>query len=89
MEGVQGDRSLAFRRSSTLNSQRFPLLSEVDERILSFIKEKGIVTAEDVRRAFGYKGRNAASARLNHLYKLGLLDKKQVGRKVVFMLFNG
>ncbi len=90
LEGVQGDRSLAVERSSTLDSElSSPLLSEVEERILSFIKEKGKVTAEDVRKAFGYKGRNAASARLNHLYKLGLLDKKQVGRKVVFMLLNG
>ncbi len=81
LEG-QADRIPSSERSS----HGSPLLPEVEERILMFVKERGKVTAEEVRKAFGYKGRNAASARLNHLYRLGLLKKAQVGRKVVFML---
>jgi predicted HTH transcriptional regulator len=61
-----------------------PLLPEVDERILAFVKQKGRITAEEVRAEFKYKGKNAACARLNRLYELGLLQKKQVGKKVFF-----
>lgn len=61
-----------------------PLLPEVDAKILEFVQETGKVTAENVRNRFQYKGKNAASARLNRLYELGLLRKKQVGKKVYF-----
>ncbi len=60
------------------------LLPEVDEQILGFVKEQGKVTAENVREKFEYKGKNAASARLNKLCGIGLLKKKQVGKKVYF-----
>jgi len=61
-----------------------PLLPEVDAKILEFVRETGKVTAENVRTKFKYKGKNAASARLNRLYELGLVRKKQVGKKVYF-----
>ncbi|MFH1221732.1 MAG: hypothetical protein V1492_01470 [Candidatus Micrarchaeota archaeon] len=61
-----------------------PLIPEVDEKIISFVRETGKATAEDVRAKFGYKGKNAASSRLNRLCGLGLLHKKQVGKKVFF-----
>jgi len=61
------------------------MLPEIDESILTFVKELGKSTAEDVRKKFNYKGKNAASARLNRLYELQLLDKKQVGKKVFFI----
>ncbi len=61
------------------------LLPAIDKKILEFLKE-GPKTAEDVRKKFKYKGKNAASARLNKLFKLGLLKKENVGKKVYFML---
>jgi predicted HTH transcriptional regulator len=61
-----------------------PLLPEIDEQILNFVKEKGKATAEHVRVKFKYKGKNAASARLNKLCSMGLLKKKQAGKKVYF-----
>lgn len=64
------------------------LLPDVDEKMMSFIKASGKVTAEEVRREFNYKGKNAASARLNRLCNMGLLDKKQVGKKVFFFPVN-
>jgi len=60
------------------------MLPEVDEQILAFVKELGKATAENVREKFDYKGKNAASARLNRLCDIGLLKKKQVGKKVFF-----
>jgi len=61
-------------------------LSEADERILALIHEHGMVSAADVKEALGYKGLNAASARLNALYKRGILRKIRKGRKVYFTL---
>ena len=61
-------------------------LSEADERIISLIRERGAVTARDVKEALGYKGLNAASARLNSLYRQGLLRKVRKGRVVYFTL---
>ncbi len=61
------------------------MLPEVDEQIVSFIKEKGAACAADVKAKFGYKGSNAACARLNRLFDQGLLRKKQVGRKVFYV----
>ena len=61
-------------------------LSEADERIVSLIRERGAVTARDVKESLGYKGLNAASARLNALYKQGLLRKVRKGRTVYFTL---
>lgn len=60
------------------------MLPEIDQEIMKFIKNKGKVTAEKVRVQFKYKGKNAASARLNKLCTLGLLRKKQVGKRVFF-----
>lgn len=59
-------------------------LSEADERILELVREMGMVCAEDVKNALGYKGLNAASARLNALYKQGYLRKIRKGRKVYY-----
>ncbi len=60
------------------------LLPSVDEEMLKFVKEKRFASAEEVRKRFGYKGKNAASARLNRMFELGLLEKRQVGRAVLF-----
>ncbi len=61
-----------------------PGVSEVDKQILDLVKDRGSVTADEVRKILGYKGRNAASARLNRLWELGLLTKKRAGRKVYY-----
>lgn len=61
-------------------------LSEQDETVAAFVKKSGMACAEDVRKAFKYKGRNAASARLNALFKSGVLEKKRAGRRVFYAL---
>jgi hypothetical protein len=61
-----------------------PILPEVDEQIMAFIRGKKRCTAEDVRAEFHYKGKNAACARLNRLCDMGLLQKQQAGKKVYF-----
>lgn len=60
------------------------MLPKIDEQILEFVKNNGKTTAENVRVRFKYKGKNAASARLNKLVGLNLLAKKQVGKRVYF-----
>lgn len=61
------------------------LLPEIDAAIVSFLAE-GPKSAENVQKRFGYKGKNAASARLNRLHDSGVVIKKQVGKKVFFLL---
>ncbi|MBU0591914.1 hypothetical protein KKF81_00905 [Candidatus Micrarchaeota archaeon] len=61
-----------------------PVLPLIDEEILAFVKEIKKASAEEVRVKFKYKGKNAASARLNRLCNIGLLEKKQAGKKVFF-----
>lgn len=65
------------------------LLPEKDKKILEIIRKNGRVSADDIKTALGYKGRNAASARLNKLYNLGLLTKVKFGRKVYYKLNAG
>jgi uncharacterized membrane protein len=80
----------ALQKEGHANPQRESeeevLLPEVDEQIMSLVKTHKRVTASDVQKKLGYKGANAASARLNSLFKQRLLDKKQVGRKVFFTI---
>ena len=64
--------------------EEVPLLAEIDQEILDFVKDSGKVTAESVRQKFNYRGKNAASSRLNRLVNKSLLFKKQVGKKVFF-----
>ncbi len=73
------------RIEAKLEEKKGELLSEQDEAILAFIKQRGGADAEEVRRHMGYKGRNAASARLNRLVEKGLLKKKRVGKRIVFL----
>lgn len=61
-------------------------LPEIDQKIIDFVGKSGKATAQDVQTHFGYKGSNAASSRLNRLAKEGFLEKKQIGRKVFFLL---
>ena len=79
-------RDALRRLSATSAPEKLEELSEADERILALVRERGMVCAEDVKEALGYKGLNAASARLNQLYKRGLLSKIRKGRKVYFTL---
>ncbi|MCX6775809.1 MAG: hypothetical protein NT130_03110 [Candidatus Micrarchaeota archaeon] len=60
------------------------ILGDIDGRIIDFVKKSGKVCAEDLQRAFNYRGKNAASARLNKLHSQGLLEKKQAGRRVYY-----
>lgn len=68
------------------NSDQINILPEIDDKIISFIRAKQKVDAEEVQAEFNYKGSNAASQRLNRLVKEGYLKKIQAGRKVYFIV---
>ena len=59
-------------------------ISELDARILQHIQIKGMCCADDIKAQMNYRGRNAASARLNKMYKQGLLERHQLGHKVYY-----
>ncbi|VVB65750.1 Uncharacterised protein [Candidatus Gugararchaeum adminiculabundum] len=64
------------------------ILPEIDMKIMDFIEETGGADAEQVREKFKYKGKNAASSRLSRLHSMGLLQKSQAGKKVVYISKN-
>ena len=62
------------------------VLADIDKDILTFVKKHGKIDAEEVQRQFNYKGKNAASARLNALYRRRLLKKGRAGKKVLYWI---
>jgi predicted HTH transcriptional regulator len=63
-------------------------ISDRDEEIIEFIKTKKKVCADDLQDHFNYKGRNAASARLNKLFSHKLVEKIYAGKTVYYMMRN-
>ena len=59
-------------------------LSDTDVKVIEFVQTKGMACADDVKVFMNYRGRNAACARLNKLYMMGLLDRYQLGHKVYY-----
>lgn len=70
------------------NKTKFSHLTTVDEQILEFVRERGMVCAEDVQKKFKYKGKNAASARLNNLFRKEMLKKMRIGKKTFFKILE-
>ncbi len=83
LDAIEGNRSGMQTNPLSPNNME-DMLPEIDEQIVGYIREHGRATAEEVRSRFNYKGKNAASARLNRLCDLHVLQKKQVGRKMYF-----
>ncbi|MFA4907495.1 MAG: hypothetical protein WC602_04440 [archaeon] len=67
-------------------AKEFELLPEQDQLILKVIGERGSATANDIQATLNYRGLNAASQRLNRLYKDNYLRKAQSGRKVLYLI---
>ncbi len=63
---------------------KFQPISGLDTQILQIVQRSEMACADDVKRMMSYKGRNAASARLNRLHRLGLLERYQLGHKVYY-----
>lgn len=77
--------SLTSQQNEVPSSKKIELLPEQDQLILQKAVEYGQVTAGDIKAALGYKGQNAASQRLNKLFKEGHLKKIQSGKKVYYL----
>lgn len=72
--------------ASVVVASKEMLLSSTDEQIVNLVGTRGVVCADDVQAHFKYKGKNAASARLNRLASLGVFEKQQAGRRVYYKL---
>ena len=72
--------------TSIILAKKEILLSPTDEQIVNLLRTRGAVCADDVQAHFKYKGKNAASARLNRLASLGVLERQQAGRRVYYKL---
>ena len=64
-------------------------ISVHDAKIIEYIQVKGMACADDIKLHMNYKGRNAACARLNSLYKRGVLQRYQLGHKVYYKFDAG
>jgi uncharacterized membrane protein len=70
----------------TREENSFVLLAEQDKKIMDLVTKKNAVTAGEVQTELNYKGVNAASQRLNKLFKEGYLKKAQSGKKVLYFI---
>ena len=61
-------------------------LSPRDQEIINYIREHSRASAEEIKEKFKYKGSNAATNRMNNLYRQGVLKKQRVGRIMYFAL---
>lgn len=77
-EEVEDQRQNVFR-----GAREIPL-SWLDTEILKNVQVLGMACADDIKKRMNYKGRNAASVRLNRLYRQGILERYQLGRKVYY-----
>ena len=59
-------------------------ISELDAQIMQIVQRVGMACANDIQKQMNYRGKNAASARLNRLYRLGLLERYQLGHRVYY-----
>jgi hypothetical protein len=66
-------------------------ISGLDAQILQIIQRSSheMACADDIKKHMSYKGRNAASARLNRLYEKGYLQRFQLGHKVYYKFDAG
>jgi hypothetical protein len=61
-------------------------LGSKDQEVFDFVAARSKTCAEEMQKEFGYKGKHAASARLNKLFTMGLLEKEQSGRTVYYLV---
>lgn len=83
------DDQNAFNVEKNETHQRVRPVSGLDAKILQVVQIRNIACADDIKKELGYKGRNAASARLNQLYRQGLLERYQLGHTVYYKLDAG
>jgi len=83
------DRIMLELKTDTSNVKEensFTLLADQDKKIMDLVTKNNAVTASEVQKELDYKGVNAASQRLNKLFKEGYLKKAQSGKKVLYFL---
>ncbi|BCS91002.1 MAG: hypothetical protein ARM1_0459 [Candidatus Micrarchaeota archaeon] len=71
-------------RNEVSDNRKIVTLTEQDKKILEQVQMRGMICADQLQKIMNYKGKNAASARLNRLCMLGLLIKLQIGHKTYF-----
>jgi hypothetical protein len=78
------DKLIGLMESQKPAASADALVSDTDQRIIDYVRERGKVCAEEIKDLFGYKGANAACMRLNALHTKGMLEKGRAGKKVFF-----
>ncbi|MCX8189978.1 MAG: hypothetical protein N3F05_01990 [Candidatus Diapherotrites archaeon] len=73
-------------QANVQNQEEHTILAEVDQRIVALADQKGMISADDVKALLSYNCVNAASQRLNKLFREGYLAKVRAGKKVFFTI---
>ena len=71
-------------QETTSEGRKYQILPEQDQKILTIIEQNGSTSALEIQKALNYKCLNAASQRLNMLFKQNMLKKIQSGKKVLY-----
>jgi len=87
--GAKLDRIASLLEKRPMTEQVTSIISDIDQKILAHIQRNGKVDAEEIQSIFQYRGKNAASARLNDLYEKGMLKKGRAGKKVFYWVNAG
>jgi hypothetical protein len=76
----------ADQSSGQFSAKKEVPLSEIDAKLVQNIQlsRSSMACADDLRSRMNYRGRNAVSARLNRLYRMGVLERYQLGKKVYY-----
>ncbi len=91
-ESMASDQNRYHTQNEVAKQQPIELpLSDIDVKILQLLQlsHNGMACADDIRDRMSYKGKNAASARLNRLYRLGIIDRYQLGHRVYYKFDAG
>lgn len=83
---IELNQKLEVKAPAKVEISQEEMLSDKDKEILDFTRKEGKVCADDIKKKFNYRGRNAASARLSKLFKENLLEKIYLGRKVYYRI---
>ena len=87
-DAEQPSKHVAHEELRSSSVKELPL-SELDAKIIQILQMNGMACADDIKRQMDYKGRNAASARLNKLFNMGVIQRHQLGRKVYYKFDTG
>lgn len=85
-DSYEDQQPMQYQQPKSMEKAKEVMLSGTDAKIIQFLQlsPNSMACANDLKKYMNYKGNNAASSRLNRLYKLGMVERYQLGHKVYY-----